>query len=107
MLLLFISVLLSSQPDKFPALPPGDDVADSVVEPELEELALSGRGGGEDGLPIKGIDLSHNYYWTLERMPGSKQVILTYKRIKSYVLTSSLKDFEQRWRLLYHINVNL
>ena len=55
MLLLFMSMLLSSHPDKFPATPPGDDVADKVVEPELDELAssrLSGRGGGEAGLPI-------------------------------------------------------
>jgi hypothetical protein len=44
----------SSHPDRFPAAPPGDEVAESVVEPELEELAssrLSGLGGGEAGLP--------------------------------------------------------
>ena len=44
----------SSHPDRLPAPPPGEEVADSVVEPELEELAssrLSGRGGGEAGLP--------------------------------------------------------
>jgi hypothetical protein len=46
----------SSQPDKLPPPAPGDEVADSVVEPELEELAssrLSGRGGGDAGLPAR------------------------------------------------------
>jgi hypothetical protein len=36
-------------------LKPGEEVADNVVEPELEELAssrLSGRGGGDAGLPV-------------------------------------------------------
>ena len=49
-----VSVEGSSHPDRFAAAPPGDDVADKVVEPELEELAssrLSGRGGGDAGLP--------------------------------------------------------
>ena len=58
-LLILISVEGSSQPDRFAAAaapPPGDDVADKVVEPELEELAssrLSGRGGGDAGLPVR------------------------------------------------------
>ena len=58
MLLVLISVEGSSQPDRFAAAPPpGDDVADKVVEPELDELAsssrLSGRGGGDAGLPVR------------------------------------------------------